>query len=135
MTTDSDRISRIEGIIEQISLRLTALEAGQESIRTEMRESIGSLRTEMRESIGSLRTEMSDSIGSLRTEMRESIGSLRTEMSDSIGGLRTETHESFGSLRAEMQNQTRMVLLTVVGASGAVFAGMCAAVVTFILQT
>ena len=102
MTTDSDRISRIEGIIEQISQRLTALELGQES----------------------LRTEMSDSIGSLRTEMRESIGSLRTEMS-----------ESFGSLRTEMQNQTRMVLLTVVGSSGAVFAGMCAAVVTFILQT
>ena len=80
MTTDSDRISRLEGIIEQISLRLTALELGQESLRAEMRESIG-------------------------------------------------------SLRIEMQNQTRMVLLTVVGASGAVFAGMCAAVVTFILQT
>ena len=76
MTTDSDRISRLEGIIEQISLRLTALELGQESIRAEI-----------------------------------------------------------GSLRIEMQNQTRMVLLTVVGASGAVFAGMCAAVVTFILQT
>ena len=87
MTTDSDRISRIEGIIEQISLKLTALEVGQESIRTEMRESIGSRRAEM------------------------------------------------GSLRIEMQTQTRMVLLTVVGASGAVFAGMCAAVVTFILQT
>ena len=80
MTTDSDRISRIEGIIEQISLRLTALESGQESLRAEMRESIG-------------------------------------------------------SLRSEMQSQTRMVLLTVVGASGAMFAGMCAAVVTFILQT
>ena len=80
MTTDSDRISRLEGIIEQISLRLTAIELGQESLRAEMRESIG-------------------------------------------------------SLRIEMQNQTRMVLLTVVGASGAVFAGMCAAVVTFILQT
>ena len=91
MTTDSDRISRIEGIIEQISLRLTAFEAGQESIRTELRESIGSLRAEM--------------------------------------------HDSIGRLRTEMQNQTRMVLLTVVGASGAVFAGMCAAVVTFILQT
>ena len=87
MTTDSDRISRIEGIIEQISLKLTALEVGQESIRTEMRESIGSRRAEM------------------------------------------------GSLRIEMQTQTRMVLLTVVGASGAVFAAMCAAVVTFILQT
>ena len=87
MTTGSDRISRIEGIIEQISLKLTALEVGQESIRTEMRESIGSLGAEM------------------------------------------------GSLRIEMQNQTRMILLTVVGASGAVFAGMCAAVVTLILQT
>ena len=98
MTTDSDRISRIEGIIEQISLRLTALEVGQESLRAEMRESIGSLRAEMHESNGSLRAEI-------------------------------------GSLRIEMQNQTRMVLLTVVGASGAVFAGMCAAIVTFILQT
>ena len=80
MTSDSDRISRIEGIIEQISLRLAALEAGQESIRAEM-------------------------------------------------------HNSIGSLRTEMQTQTRMVLLTVVGASAAVFAGVCAAIVTFILQT
>ena len=47
LTTDSDHISRLEGIIEQIAATLTALQQGQEALRTEMREGDPDLRAEM----------------------------------------------------------------------------------------
>ena len=135
MTTDSDRISRLEGIIEQIADTLTALQAGQESLRTEMRNGHAALRAEIQNGDAALRTDMQNGDAALRAEMHESIGGLRTEMYESIGGLRTETHESIGGLRTEMYNQTRMVLMVSVGIWGTVIAGIVAAVVVPILQT
>ena len=58
MTTDSDRISRLEGIVEQIAAMLTALQQGQEALRTEMREGDAALRAQMREGDSALRAEM-----------------------------------------------------------------------------
>ena len=47
LTIDSDRISRLEGIIEQIAATLTVLQQGQEALRTEVREGDPDLRAEM----------------------------------------------------------------------------------------
>ena len=62
MTTDSDRISRLEGIIEQIAATLTALHQGQEALRTEMRDGDAALRAEMQNGDGALRAEMHNQI-------------------------------------------------------------------------
>ena len=58
MTTDSDRISRLEGIIEQIAATLTALQQGQEALRAEMQKGDAGLRTEIQKGDAGLRTEM-----------------------------------------------------------------------------
>ena len=73
MTTDSDRISRLEGIVEQIAATLTALQQGQEALRTEMREGDAALRAEMREGDAALRAEMQNGDGALRAEMHNQI--------------------------------------------------------------
>ena len=80
MTTDSDRISRLEGIIEQIAATLTALHQGQEALRSEMRERDAALRAEMSGGDAALRAEMSGGDAALRAEMREGDAALRAEM-------------------------------------------------------
>ena len=112
MTTDSDRISRLEGIIEQIAATLTALHQGQEALRSEMRERDAALRAEMSGGDAALRAEMSGGDAALRAEMRE----------------------GDAALRAEMHSQFRMVLLINAGIWGTVIAGIVAAVVVPILQ-
>ena len=62
MTADSDRISWLEGIVEQIAATLTALQQGQEALRTEMREGDAALRAEMQNGDGALRAEMHNQI-------------------------------------------------------------------------
>ena len=123
MTADSDRISRLEGIIEQIADTLTALQAGQESLRTEMRNGHAALRAEIQNGDAALRVEMQNGDAALRTDIQNGDAALRTEMHESIGGLRNEMH-----------NQTRMVLLVSVGIWGTVIAGIVVAVVVPILQ-
>ena len=78
MTTDSDRISRLEGIIEQIAATLTALHQGQEALRTEMREGDAALRVEMREGDAALRVEMQNGDAALRVEMQRGDAELRS---------------------------------------------------------
>ena len=78
MTTDSDRISRLEGIIEQIAATLTALHQGQEALRTEMREGDAALRAEMREGDAALRVEMQNGDAALRVEMQRGDAELRS---------------------------------------------------------
>ena len=73
MTTDSDRISRLEGIVEQIAATLTALQQGQKALRTQMREGDAALRAEMREGDAALRAEMQNGDGALRAEMHNQI--------------------------------------------------------------
>ena len=123
MTTESDRISRLEGIIEQIAATLTALHQGQEDLRSEMREGDAALRAEMREGDAAL-----------RAEMRERDAALRAEMSGGDAALRAEMREGDAALRAEMHSQFRMVLLINAGIWGTVIAGIVAAVVVPILQ-
>ena len=73
MTTESDRISRLEGIVEQIAATLTALNQGQEALRTEMREGDAALRTEIQRGDAALRTEMQNGDAQLRAEMHNQI--------------------------------------------------------------
>ncbi|MCS7206803.1 MAG: hypothetical protein NZ951_02575 [Dehalococcoidia bacterium] len=83
MTTEAERLARVEGILEQVDRRLTRLEADLLALRQEMatgrqeiRQEMATGRQEAREEIGSLRQE----IAALRQETREEIGSLRQEM-------------------------------------------------------
>ena len=144
MTTDSDRISRLEGIIEQIAATLTALHQGQEDLRSEMREGDAALRAEMRErdaalraemtgGDAALRAEMTGGDAALRAEMREGNAALRAEMSGGDAALRAEMREGNAALRAEMHSQFRMVILINAGIWGTVIAGIVAAVVVPIL--
>ena len=55
MTTDSDRISRLEGIIEQIAATLTALQQVQETLRAEMQKGDADLPGERQTRLGALR--------------------------------------------------------------------------------
>ena len=73
MTTDSDRISRLEGIIEQIAATLTALHQGQEALRAEMREGDAALRAEMQKGDAALRAEMREGDAQLRAEMHSQV--------------------------------------------------------------
>ena len=78
MTTDSDRISRLEGIIEQIAATLTALHQGQEALRTEMREGDAALRAEVQNGDAALRVEMQNGDAALRVEMQRGDAELRS---------------------------------------------------------
>ena len=55
MTTDSDRISRLEGIIEQIAATLTALQQVQEALRAEMQKGDADLPGERQTRLWALR--------------------------------------------------------------------------------
>ena len=55
MTTDSDRISRLEGIIEQIAATLTALQQVQEALRAEMQKGDADLPGERQTQLWALR--------------------------------------------------------------------------------
>ena len=70
MATLDERVSRIEGVIDQMNERLGNLEQGQRDLHTELTEGQRSLRTELTEGQRSLRTEITEGYRSLRTEMR-----------------------------------------------------------------
>lgn len=74
MTTEAERLSRVEGFLEQMDRRLTRVEADIADLRQEM----ASLRQEVHEEIGSLRQEM-------RTQFYWLVGLMVTVLAGLVG--------------------------------------------------
>ena len=75
-----DRVSRIEGVIEQMNERLgrleqdvVALRQGHDQLRAETHQGLDQLRTEMHQGHDQLRTEMRQGHDSLRAEIRNNL--------------------------------------------------------------
>jgi len=81
------------------------------ALRSEMAELGGSLRSEMAELGGSLRVE----IGEVRTEIAALGGSLRTSIAEVDGSLRADMHQEFARVYEKMNEQTRTLVLAMIG--------------------
>jgi predicted nucleic acid-binding Zn-ribbon protein len=68
-----ERVSRLEGAIEQINERFGNLERGQDTLKAELRAEMAQLRAELRAEMVQLRTE-------LRAELKSEMSELRTDM-------------------------------------------------------
>jgi F0F1-type ATP synthase membrane subunit b/b' len=65
-----ERVSRLEGAIEQINERFGNLERGQDTLKAELRAEMAQLRAELRAEMAELRAAMSELRTELRADMR-----------------------------------------------------------------
>ena len=70
-----ERMARLEGAYEQITLRLARLEdrfdRGLQEVRTELREQLSGVRSELGEHAKGMRGELAEQVGGLRSELGE----------------------------------------------------------------
>jgi len=69
-------VIRMESDIEHLKEGQEALQKGQETLRTEMKEGLETLRAEMKEGLETLRAEMKEGQETLRTEFRGGLANL-----------------------------------------------------------
>jgi uncharacterized protein involved in exopolysaccharide biosynthesis len=95
MATLDERVSHIDGVIDQMNERLGNLEQGLRDLHTELTEEQRSMRAEFTEEQRSMRTEIAEGYRSLRTELSEGLGSMDNRITDTERSLRAEMRSNF----------------------------------------
>lgn len=110
MTQSSDRLDRIEALVEANATAITTMRQRQEEADQSLRESISAANQELRESISAANQELRESISATNEQLNASI----VETVAMIGGLaeqQEETDQRFNNLladsRADRQNNER----------------------------
>ena len=89
--TTEERLSKLEGVYEQVNERLRDLTEGQAALRA----SLEAQRAELHAEIADLRAEIRQVEAALRAEIRQVDSNLRAEI---------------GKLRSEMHRQTYLII-------------------------
>ena len=82
MTTETERIARIEGAYEHLATKadVETVKAEVQSVRSDLTAAIESLRSELKGDMQELRSELKADIQELRSELKADIQELRSDM-------------------------------------------------------
>ena len=105
------RVARLEGRFDDLSPRSDNLQRSVDAIRTDMQAGDASLRSEMREGIAALHNEIQAGDASLRSEMHEGFAALHNE----IQTFNASHREDIQELRADINSFKNTMIVVVLG--------------------